>query len=102
MNLMERSHDSNFVMVDDIDQLPTEGVGEFIRSFARAHDVAYCRTRLDDWAEAVTRAAGDDIQLDPTEKLLVSLKKLRLINGRQAARLLSNYMDELERVRSVP
>lgn len=102
MNLTELSHASDAVMADDVDQLPTEGVGEFIRNFAQAHNVVYRRTRLDDWAEAVTRAAGDDIQLDSTEKLLVALKKLHLINGRQAARLLSNYMEELERVRPVP
>jgi len=102
MNAGERSHINNVVMTDDIDQLPTEGVGEFIRRFALAHQVTHRRTRLDDWAEAVTRAAGDDIRLDQTEKLLIALKKLQLINGRQAARLLSNYLNESERVRSVP
>ncbi|MNT35430.1 hypothetical protein D3C72_1714580 [compost metagenome] len=88
-------------MADDVDQLPKEGVGEFVRRFARAHNVVYQRTRLDDWAEAVTRAAGDDVRLDHTEKLLVALKKQHLINGRQAARLLTNYMNESERFRPI-
>lgn len=95
-------HASDAVMADDVEQLPKEGVGEFVRRFARAHNVVYQRTRLDDWAEAVTRAAGDDVRLDHTEKLLVALKKQHLINGRQAARLLTNYMNESERVRPIP
>jgi hypothetical protein len=89
-------------MPQDIEMLPKSGVGAFVDRFARAHKVVYERSRLDDWAEAVTRAAGDDVRLDRTEKVLVALKKLNLVSGRQAARLLTNYMREAEDVRSVP
>jgi hypothetical protein len=37
--------------------------------------VHFKRSRLNTRAEAVTRAAGDDIKLDETGKLLVALKK---------------------------
>lgn len=85
----------------DVDELPKRDVGDFVRRYAAAHHVVYMRSRLDDWAEAVTRAAGDDVRLDDTEKLLVALTKKHLITGRQAARLLTNYMAETAGVRSV-
>ena len=85
----------------DLDSLPKTQVSEFVLDFARAHHVEFERTGLDDWAEAVTRAAGDDVALDLTEKLLVTLKKRQLINGRQMARLMTNHMRECKDVRPV-
>ena len=84
----------------NVDDLPTRGVGEFIRRLAAAKQIVYQRSRLDDWAEAVTRAAGDDVRLDPTQKLLMLLTKKHIVSGRQAARLLNNYMMEEADVRS--
>lgn len=81
-------------MPEDLESLPTKGVGAFIEKLAHLHNVSGERTRLNDWAEAVSRAAGDDIRLDYVERLLVALNQQRLINGRQAARLLTNYMRE--------
>ena len=86
-------------MPGDLNLLPEVGVSRYIELFAAALHVTFERTRLDDWAEAITRAAGDDVRLDRTEKLLVALKKQRLISGRQAARLLLNHGKELERAR---
>lgn len=85
----------------DPDALPTIGVSRYVERFARAHGVAYVRTGLDDYAEAVTRAAGDDVVLDATGKLLAVLKKKELINGRQLARLMTNHIREMNGVRSV-
>lgn len=85
----------------DPDALPTKGVSRFVERFARVHGIAHVRTGLDDYAEAVTRAAGDDVVLDATGKLLAALKKKELINGRQLARLMTNHMREVKRVRSV-
>ncbi|MFT3815643.1 MAG: hypothetical protein QM740_20140 [Acidovorax sp.] len=85
----------------DLDALPTRGVSRFVERFARAHGIAHVRTGLDDYAEAVTRTAGDDVVLDATGKLLAALKNKQLINGRQAARLMTNHMREVGRVRSV-
>lgn len=88
-------------MGETLDELPLEGVGEFVRRFAATHDITLQRTGLDDWAEAVTRASGDDVRLDTTGKLLVALNKLRLITDRQMARLMTNHMRERESVRPV-
>ena len=86
-------------MPDDLTLIPEQGVRQYVERFAAAHQVTFERTRLDDWAEAVARAAGDDVQLDGTGKLLVALKKQGLISGRQAARLASNHCRELARTR---
>lgn len=82
------------VMPEDLEMLPKTGVAAFVERFARAHNVTAKRTRLNDWAEAVSRVAGDDIKLDQVELLLVQLKKQELISGRQAARLVTLYHRE--------
>lgn len=84
----------------DPDALPTKGMSRFVERFAHAHGVTHVRTGVDDYAEAVTRTAGDDVVLDATGKLLAALKKKDLINGRQLARLMTNHMREVRHVRS--
>ena len=83
---------------DDLDELPKKNVREFVKRFALAKHIQFKRSGLDDWAEAVTRASGDDVKLDSTGKLLVSLKKKHLINGRQMARLMTNHLREHQSV----
>lgn len=83
------------------DALPTIHVQRFVERFAKAHGINYVRTGLDDYAEAVTRAAGDEVKLDSVGKLLVVLKKNNLIDGSQLARLMTNHMREVKSVRSV-
>jgi hypothetical protein len=79
---------------EDLNALPLKNVSAFVQRFAMSRDVHFKRTGLDQWAEAVTRASGDDVTLDETGKLLVALKKKHLINGRQMARLMSNHLSE--------
>lgn len=90
------SAEAQLSMPEDLESLPTKEVAAFIERFAHAHNVSGERTRLDDWTEAVSRATGDDIRLDRVERLLVAVMRLGLINGRQAARLLTNYMREMK------
>lgn len=85
-------------LATDPDLLPTQRVSEFVRSLAQRSRVAYTRTALDDWAEAVTRASGDDVRLDETGNLLVALKRKKLIDGAQMARLLSSHLKEMKHV----
>lgn len=85
----------------DVDALPTKGVGRFVQRLAKIHGLAHVRSGVDDFAEAVTRTAGDDVVLDATGKLLAVLKKRQLVNGRQLARLMTNHMREVQGVRSV-
>jgi hypothetical protein len=88
----------NLDLSEDVTKLPDRDIALFVERLAKAHGVEHRRTGLDDFAEAVTRAAGDDIKLDPTGKLLVVLKKKRVINGHQLARLLANHRKELSGV----
>ena len=87
------------VMPEDLEMLPKTGVAAFVERFAHVHNLTAKRSRLNDWAEAVSRAAGDDIRLDHVELLLVALTKRDLISGRQAARLLTLYLTEKAAVR---
>ena len=80
---------------EDLNALPLKNVNAFVKRFAMSRDVQFKRSGLDPWAEAVTRASGDDVTLDETGKLLVAMKKNHLINGRQMARLISNHLSEL-------
>lgn len=79
---------------EDLDALPIKNVSAFVQRFAKSRDVHFERSGLDHWAEAVTRASGDDVALDETGKLLVALKKSHWISGRQMARLMSNHLSE--------
>jgi hypothetical protein len=79
---------------EDLNALPLKNVSAFVQRFAMSRDVHFKRSGLDQWAEAVTRASGDDVTLDETGKLFVALKKKQLINGRQMARLMSNHLSE--------
>lgn len=93
---------ATFKLPSDVAQLPVKDVASYVARLAAAHGVVFKRTRLDDFAEAVTRLAGDDEQLDATGKLLASLRKKSLINGPQLARLMTNHMREQKNaVRSV-
>jgi hypothetical protein len=78
----------------DLDRLPKRNVEEYILSIAKCNKVAVNRSRLDCWAEAVTRAAGDSVKLDIVGQTLVALFKAHLINGKQMSRLMTNYMLE--------
>ncbi|WP_124600442.1 hypothetical protein [Burkholderia sp. Bp8963] len=81
-------------MPSNLDKLPKKNVGKFLEAFARAHGIEARRSGLDVWAEAVTRAAGDHVELDPIGQLLITLSKAKLINGLQMARLMTNYIHE--------
>lgn len=83
-----------FTLPESVDLLPKKHVREFVERLATAHGVQYQRTGLDDFAEAVTRLAGDDSALDETGKLLATLRKKTVITGRQLARLMTNHMME--------
>ena len=82
--------------------MPKLGVRQFIDRLAEAHGVEQKRNGLDDFADDITRLAGDETELDRTGRLLVELRKRGVINNQQLARLVTNYMAEDADVRSVP
>jgi hypothetical protein len=67
---------------------------EQIRALAKKHGIVAERTALDDWADDVTRLAGDDVQFDEVQELIVALRRARVVDGVELTRLHSRYLDE--------
>ncbi|WP_025137699.1 type IV toxin-antitoxin system AbiEi family antitoxin domain-containing protein [Achromobacter sp. DH1f] len=84
----------NHTVPSDPKGLPRRNVGKYIAVIARMHHVSPERTGLDQWAEAVSRAAGDTVQLDDVGRLLAKLKQQQVITGKQMAHLMNNYVTE--------
>ncbi|MDL2353772.1 MAG: hypothetical protein QFF03_00790 [Pseudomonadota bacterium] len=78
----------------NLEDLPKKEVSKFVCKFAKMHKIIFQRSKLDAWAEAVTRAAGDYASLDSTGQLLTVLYKAKLINASQMSRLMTNHMRE--------
>ena len=79
---------------ENVDALPTKGVAAYVTHLAKAYNVSYERTLVEAWAEAVTRAAGNDVEPDKIRGLLVRLKQEEVLNPAQFTRLLVNYHRE--------
>jgi len=74
--------------------MPTTGVAQFVRELARKHQVHHTRTPSDQWAETVTRLAGDEVRSGPVQDLLVALKRAGKLSSDDMATLLVNYLRE--------
>lgn len=59
--------------VDYVNAIPTTGVAQFVRDLARQLGVSYTRTSSDQWAETVTRLAGDESGSISTESTILRL-----------------------------
>jgi len=82
--------------------IPTMGVAQFVRDLARKHHVSYMPTSMDQWAETVTRLAGDEVRSGPVQDLLIALKRAGKLSTGDMAALLVNYLRERKQgVRSV-
>lgn len=79
----------------------------YVEELAASHGIAYVPTYGDEWAHHVTRLAGDEVQTDSTEYLLIALKRAGKIDGKELTRLVVAHLREKKeaeasRVRSVP
>lgn len=81
--------------------LPESNVGNFVKAFAKINGVKPTRTRLDLFAEAVTRLAGDEVKLDQVGQTLVALRERKLVSGDEMIRLLHNHILEKKRVQPI-
>lgn len=79
-------------------EIPVDDVGKFILDLANQHGVRTTRTKLDEFAEAVTRLSGDEVVLDHVGQTLVALKERELVTGDQMNRLFVNYLRERKRL----
>jgi len=65
-----------------------------IRSMADRYHVVYQATATDHLAHHITRLAGDHVDLDPVEQMLVALHRAGRIDRTQLARLQARYLRE--------
>ena len=70
------------------------GVAARIRKMAREYDVAYVRTSNDAFAHHATRLAGDDVQLDEIEQLLIALQRSGHLSRVEMVQLQAAYLRE--------
>lgn len=66
-----------------------------IREMARERHVAYVRTQHDMLAHHITRLAGDDVELDEIEQLLIALQRSGHLSRAEMIQLQANYLREV-------
>jgi hypothetical protein len=65
---------------------------EIIRALARQHGVTAERTSTDEWADAITTLAGDEVVHDEIEDLVVTLRRKGFITADRATTLYGDYL----------
>ena len=65
-----------------------------IRKMAQEHHVAYVHTSHDALAHHITRLAGDDVQLDEVEQLLIALQRSGHLSRIEMVQLQAAYLRE--------
>jgi hypothetical protein len=65
-----------------------------IRELARQYHVSYVQTQHDALARHITRLAGDDVELDEVEQLLIALQRAGYLSRGDMVRLQASYLRE--------
>jgi hypothetical protein len=65
-----------------------------IRQMAEQHHVTYVRTKTDALAGHITRLAGDDVELDEVEQMLIALQRAGHVSRAELVRLQASYLRE--------
>jgi hypothetical protein len=65
-----------------------------IRNWAQKYQVTYVRTRRDALAHDITRLAGDPVELDEVEQLLMALQRQGHLSRGEMVRLQARYLRE--------
>jgi hypothetical protein len=65
-----------------------------ILKMAEEHHVAYVRTSRDTLAHDITRLAGDEVQLDEIEQLLIALQRSGHLSRAEMVQLQAAYLRE--------
>jgi hypothetical protein len=69
-------------------------VADHIRELAKQHSVTYARRSRDVLAHQITRLAGDDVQLDEVEQLLIALQRSGHLSRVEMIKLQAAYLHE--------
>lgn len=70
----------------------------YARQLAKREGMVFAPTFADLWAKAVTKLAGDEVQSDKTDDLLVALTLARKLSTRDMTRLVIAHRRNLSRV----
>ena len=71
-----------------------KAVAARIRKMALEHHVVYVRAPHDMLAHDITRLAGDDVQLDEIEQLLIALQRSGYLSRTEMVQLQAAYLRE--------
>lgn len=75
----------------------TGGVASEVRKLAQKHQVTAERDSISCMAGTITRLAGDAVELDGIEQLLVNLKRKGVLNKAEIMALQGRYLQEKRR-----
>jgi hypothetical protein len=75
----------------------TGGVASEVRKLAQKHQVTAERDSISCMAVTITRLAGDAVELDGIEQLLVNLKRKGVLNKAEIMALQGRYLQEKRR-----
>ena len=67
---------------------------EHIRVLAQRYRIVYSETRNDRLAQHMTRLAGDTVELDEVERLLIGLQRAGHLSRKEMIRLQAQYLRE--------
>jgi hypothetical protein len=73
---------------------PQSAAAARILDLARKYGVAYVRTPSDALANHITRLAGDNVELDEVEQLLIALQRAGHLSRVEVVRLQASYLRE--------
>ena len=65
-----------------------------IRQWAKEYQITYVPKRRDALAHDITRLAGDHVELDEVEQLLMALQRQGHLSRREMVRLQARYLRE--------
>ena len=91
-----RSYRKPKTNIDDAIELalPTTGIADYVAALAKKYQVNYASNQMDEWAKAVTILAGDEVNPDKTEDLIVALKRAGKLSQKEVALLTINHLRE--------
>ena len=82
------------MMSAPLQPVTSDSTEAYIRELASRHQVVFIPTRLDAFAQDVTRLAADDVRLDEVERLLVGLQRAGHLSRPELIHLQAKYLRE--------
>ncbi|MEH6351983.1 hypothetical protein [Pseudomonas sp. 3JA] len=80
-------------------QTATDSVATQVRKLAKAHNVTAELDGMSRMAATITRLAGDVVELDGIEQLLVNLKRKGVLSKSEILTLQGEYLQEKRRAK---